>query len=144
MTTQRSLFRLVCSTWAVICLPLFAQTADPPAFPQPRITTEEWQDYFSQVKALPGARVFERSAPDQVIVQLPKSVVYVFTAPAHPAHPAVVRRQVVVDVKGDVRFARVGHFAGDEAAFVAWQRQFEELERKSVEEVQRRLREGKQ
>lgn len=129
---------------ATVCTPLLAQSGDPPRFPQIRITTEEWQTYFDETRALPDTQVLEKAAPDQVIVQLLKrSLVFIFTAPTHPAHPAAVRRQLVVDAKGDVRFARTGHFAGDETAFANWWKQFDELDRQSVERIQRQLRERK-
>jgi hypothetical protein len=129
---------------ATASAPLFAQAGDPPRFPQPRITVEEWQTYFDEARAMPDAQILESAAPDQVIVQvLKRSLVIVFTAPTHPAYPAVVRRQVVADAKGDVRFARTGHFAGEEAAFSKWWKQFDELDRQSAERVQRQLREKK-
>jgi hypothetical protein len=113
-------------------------------FETEQISPEQWRTYFDEVRALPSAKVFENSAPHQVLVQVPKEdTIYIFTAKTHPAHPAVVKREIVVERNGDVRFARTSYFAGERQPYEAWLREFDELERRNREAVQRRLERAK-
>ena len=117
-----------------------AVAAYTPAFPTDQITPEQWRIYFDTVRKFPDAKTFDNLAPNQIIVQTNEvDVVYIFTAETHPAYPAFVRRWIDVDKNGDVSFMRVSHYAGDKKAFANWWREFDELERKSREQIRSRL-----
>jgi Protein of unknown function (DUF4019) len=105
-------------------------------FPTDKITSEQWQTYRDETLALPGARSYE--VADQLVVEVPQAnAIYVFTTPSHPAHPAVVKREVV-EKDGEVLLGRKGHYAGDREAYDRWWRQFDELDRRMREHVQNR------
>jgi hypothetical protein len=117
-----------------------ALAQSPQRFESEQITPEQVQTYFEEARALPSAQVFDHAAPNQVLVQVPKQdAVFIFTAKTHPAHPAVVKRELVVSSNGDVRFGRQSYFAGSKDAYDAWLSEFDELERRNREVIQRRL-----
>jgi len=79
------------SALAVIGIALAgAMPGGPNLFPQPQITTEQWQTLRAKVKATPGAQDVSRPAqPDVEAVAIPEErVAYYFTT-GGPAHPAV-------------------------------------------------------
>ena len=125
---------------ALVAVAGAAQAQSPRRFDSEQITPEQVQAYFEEARALPSAQVFDKAAPNQILVQVPKQdAVFIFTAKTHPAHPAVVKRELVVAPNGDVRFARQSYFAGSKEAYDAWLREFDELERRNREAIQKRL-----
>ena len=106
-------------------------------FPSDRISAQQWQIYLDETLAKPGVNAYE--AAGQLIVEVgPENAIYVFTTPAHPAHPGVVIRQVV-ERDGHVGLTRRGHYAGDSRAYDRWWRQFDELDAKAKRRVQENL-----
>jgi hypothetical protein len=97
-------------------------------FPSDRITTEQWQTFRHEVLAKPGA-TRQEFANQLVVTVSSERRIYVFTQPAHPAHPAVIVRAVVERGQGS-EVQRMGHYAGDQKAFDAWWHQFDALDAK--------------
>ena len=89
-------------------------------FPQPRISAQEWQTYFDEVKAKSGAQDISRAdRPDVVAIAVPsEQAVYYFTKPGG-AHPAVVIAQVIQRGTA-ILIEHSGYFAGSEEAFAKW------------------------
>jgi hypothetical protein len=118
---------------AAFCAVAFAEGSW--RFPTDEITQEQWQIYLEEVRALPGAEI--REAANQILISVPSRLtIYVFTSPAHPAFPAVVIRQIV-EVDGNTVLSRRGHYAGDKAAYDRWWHEFDELDRKTKEAVEK-------
>lgn len=85
--------------------------------PQARITPEQWQAYFDEVKTKHGATEQQFQAEHLVLYNDSKSLMsWAFTTPGHPAHPAWVTRQPVTD-GSQVKIRQIGFYAGDEVAF---------------------------
>ena len=82
-----------------------------------RITAQQWQQYLDQVRARPGVAV--QPLADQhltVYEDRAEHVLWAFTEPGHPAHPAWIAKRVL-RVGNAVGIEQVGYFAGDEVAF---------------------------
>jgi hypothetical protein len=139
--TVTSVLRILALT--LVVLVGAAQAQSPRRFDSEQITPEQVQAYFEEASALPSAKVFDKAAPNQILVQVPtQDAVFIFTAKTHPAHPAVVKRELVVAPNGDVRFARQSYFAGSKEGYDAWLREFDELERRNREAIQKRLKDS--
>ena len=91
------------------------------------LTDEEWQQFFDEVRAKPGAQVVGEEGPLLVMINVQSSnehSAYIFTQPALPAHPAYLKafsndpsgRPVTV----------VGSYAGSKAEFDKFARTFME------------------
>jgi hypothetical protein len=106
----------------------------PSRFPTDRITPEEWQRYFDEVRALPGTEAQEIKQAQYMVVFKDNSA-YFFTAPDHPAHPAMVKREAA-GTAGQLVFLRQGHYAGDAKAFAVWWEKFEEMDRAAKERIE--------
>src|SRR5215831_15234623 len=106
---------------------LFASTAsstiadDARRFASSHITPQEWQAFFDEVKAKPGARDISRGdVPSVTAIQVPSELtIYFFTRPGGAAHPAVVVERVVTK-SGATYIQHDGYFAGSEDAFAEW------------------------
>lgn len=109
----------------ILALCSFAQENDR-RFPGDRITQAQWSTFRDEVLAKTGME--RRESANQLVVTVPaESAIYVFTQPAHPAHPAVVVRRLMT-VDGGTSINRMGHFAGNEQAFAAWWKTFDSLD----------------
>lgn len=105
----------------------------PPRFPESRISAVQWQQYLTEVLAIPG--IERRDSERQITLTDAKSMtIYAFTQQANPAHPGVVVRVLVVGPAGsDIK--RTGYFAGDPAAFERWWRSFDALDARVRDEA---------
>jgi hypothetical protein len=103
-------------------------------FPGDRISFEQWTTYFDELASTKGAILTEES--QYYIINLfddpTQPALYVFTKPSHPAYPAVVIRSVE-SRDGQSFISRRGHYAGDQAAFDKWWREFDALDKKTIE-----------
>lgn len=135
MTATQVRFVLLAALVLAVAASVPARAADDgPRFPGDRIMPAQWQAYLDETRAKPGARVSE--AVNQIIVDVPAELaVYLFTARAHPAYPAVVRRRVVLQ-DGSIGVDRSGRHAGDRAAFAAWWRRLDDLERQMTDDLE--------
>jgi hypothetical protein len=91
----------------------------PPRFPQQQITLAEWQAYLDEVTSLPGVVCKDTQRHEVSCVAESLKSVWVFTAPGHPAHPAVSTGVLVVTANAAAILSR-GYYAGNESAFYAW------------------------
>ena len=97
-------------------------------FPSDKITLEQWKEFRSEVLAKPGLERQE-FANQLVLISTQERKVWVFTQPGHPAYPAVVVRAIVPNGSG-AEVQRMGHYAGDQAAFDKWWHEFDALDAK--------------
>ena len=108
-----------------------------------QITAEQWRSYFAEVSQKHAAR--KQESPHEPLVIFANSeggTLYAFTKPGHPAHPAVINRQVVQRDDG-IYVDQVGYFAGDEAAFGRLSRAFEQLNAQTREYMKRQAEKGR-
>ena len=107
-------------------------------FPTDRISAELLQTYRDETLAKPSVRAYE--AANQLIIEVPQEgAIYVFTTAAHFAHPAMVKRRMVLK-EGAYYSLRKGHYAGDVRAFSRWWKQFDELDAKMKSYIDQNLR----
>jgi hypothetical protein len=106
--------------------------------PSARITQAQWQSYYDEVRAAHGASAKE--FPDQhlVVFQAATDIIvgYAFTQPGHPAHPAWVARKIW-QKEGRWWLDQVGYFAGEEAPFAKLFQQYQELNKRIMESLER-------
>lgn len=100
------------------------------AAPSARMTLSEWNALLERVKSLPGA-VVEDDGPMLASVRVGppnEPSLYLFTQPAHPAHPADVKASPSASGKGTTL---VVGYAGSQSEFEAFVRSFLEHLRRS-------------
>jgi hypothetical protein len=97
-------------------------------FPETNINQAQWDDYFYEVrqKHALGARDLE-SEKLQMFFNAQTQVVYTFTKPGHPAHPAWISR-LIVSVDKKLALSVVGYYAGSQTEY---QRLFDQYMRTS-------------
>ena len=80
-------------------------------FPTEKITKEEMEGYYKEISVLADWRRFPKDNT-YVMRDAESDTSYIFTAPGHPAHPAVItlRQTVAQGISG---VAKSGYFAGD-------------------------------
>ena len=61
-----------------------------------------------------------------------RHTIWVFTFSPHPAHPAVIERQMTC-VNGSLGIVRRGMYAGSRAQFDSWDREFAVLDRRQTD-----------
>jgi len=85
------------------------------------ITPAEWQAFFEEVRAKPGAHDISRpDVPSITAIEVPNELtIYFFTKPGWAAHPAVVVERVLRKANGTY-LQHDGYFAGSEDAFASW------------------------
>jgi hypothetical protein len=90
-------------------------------FATSHITPQEWQTFYDEVRAKPGARDISRAdVPSVTAIQVMSEWrVYYFTKPGWAAHPAVVIQQVV-QMEDGTFIRTTGYFAGAEGPFAEW------------------------
>jgi ABC-type Fe3+-hydroxamate transport system substrate-binding protein len=144
--TRRSLFYcaitiaiLVSASTGIFLPGAIAQSLSNKAFPQPKITVEQWQDFLVQVKAKPGiANVSRPETPDVLaLADKTENTIYYFTN-GGPAHPALAIERVVQN-GGTVDIETTGYFAGTEEPFLQWFRQFQDR----AAQIRQRFKGGK-
>lgn len=90
-------------------------------FPQSKITSIEWQQYFDEVKAIPNAKIQEGRSQTQIsFVGSDTNEIFYFTNINHPAHPAVIRVTAYVDSSGETKAGVTGNYAGSKEDFDPW------------------------
>jgi hypothetical protein len=110
-------------------------------YPRPRITPEQWRQYFGEVVSKHAASRRELATERLVIFEnTTEYTTYVFTLPGHAAHPAWVTRQLVEDDKG-VNVRQIGYFAGEEEPFSRLFREYQQRSAKIREDLKRKARE---
>ncbi len=118
-----------------VCCVVAAPAQEFKPHPRAKITTQQWELYFDEVKS--KHRATERQFPSEHLVvydDLSSGMSWAFTVPGHPAHPAWVTRQPVTDSVG-VNVRQIGYFAGDEPEFAKLFKAYLALNEKMREEV---------
>ena len=106
-------------------------------FAQERVTHEQYKQTFDQVSAAHGGtRKDENEVGLMFFVDKAARISYAFTQFGHPAHPAWIARQVVTE-GGRVAIRQTGFYAGREEAFRELYRDFEQVNVKLQEDLQR-------
>jgi hypothetical protein len=101
-------------------------------YPTAHITKAQWTTYYEQVQAAYGASL-QVITEQRLNVFHGGGVLYAFTRPDHPAHPAWIARKAVQTGHEQSRFMQIGYFAGAEAPFAELFRQYRELTEKTRE-----------
>jgi hypothetical protein len=70
-----------------------------------------------------------KDANERLCSSSERRTIWVFTLPAHPAHPATVQRKMKIH-DSRLSIIRTGRYAGSEAEFRKWLAKFAELDRK--------------
>jgi hypothetical protein len=103
-------------------------------FPQAKISVEQWQTYFDEVKSKSGTQI--REVSEFTIIEVREELeLFVFTKPVHPAHPAAIHRRVF-NKDGAFYVTTNGYYAGSQAAFdplFAWYKQADVKMREDIE-----------
>jgi hypothetical protein len=89
---------------------------------------------LAQVRSQPETKPLQQS--EQYVAYELGLNTYTITTPKNPAHPSIVRRQIVEDNKGiSVRMTSCGY--GDKAAFNAMMKEFEQLNESMKQQIKR-------
>ena len=111
-------------------------------YPGVRITSAQWQQYFSEVSSKHAASRREFPAEHLVVFEDRATyTAYAFTQPGHAAHPSWITRHVIRDNVG-VKVRQIGYFAGDEESFAKLFKAYQQLNVQLLEDFQSRSREG--
>ena len=126
--TRRAGRVVIAGLLLALCLPGRALPGEPPRFPSPHITAEQWQALYDEVRAKADAQDISRPELPGIIAIAVSSefTVYYFTAPG-PVHPAVIIQRMALQ-DGQMRVGYSGYFAGSEEAFAKW---FDSFRRRS-------------
>jgi hypothetical protein len=114
----------------------------PPRFATTQISTEQWNAYLAEVKALPEVRCKDAASNQYICDSSSQRTIWVFTHEGHPAHPAVSRGALVIQQTAQgatVGIDRSGHYAGDRSAFDVWMKEFAPLDQRQVAQWQSML-----
>jgi len=132
----------------LVLLGLFALTAAnadgqvPPRFATTEISTQQWNDYFDEVRAIPNIQCKAAPLNQYICNSAEQHTIWVFTREGHNAHPAVSRGVVVMqqtDQGATVGIDRSGHYAGNAAAYDVWMKQFARLDKVQIAQWQSAL-----
>ena len=107
-------------------------------YPKAKISKAQWSKYYNKVQS--SFKVTERKIPRQNLVTYSdkgSSMLFAFTSPGHPAHPAMVIRQIVKR-GGSISIMQIGYFAGNEKPFAKLFSQYRALNKA----IERGLRGG--
>jgi len=137
---------LDCALSLVIAAPgaLFAQTTmEPPTTSNSQVGVgfKTVADALAALKTRPGAKI-SVSQPEgwTIITEQGGSVVWSFTPAAHPAHPAVVRRSIIVGEDGVPRIEMASLCQGDRAACNRLMKDFRDLTERSSRAMKERMK----
>jgi hypothetical protein len=135
---QKMKLHLVAAVVWLLATPVIAQEYQP--YPTPRITQEQWARYGAEVRQNHGAslEVFE----DKQLIAFSDErtlTFWIFTLKKHPAHPALITRQVYEEV-GQIRVRQIGYFAGSEDEFAKLFREYQMRNEELKQAVERRNR----
>jgi hypothetical protein len=117
VTRAPSRFAVAVGCFALAFLTSAANAQAFKPFATSKVTQAQWTEYYEQVKLRHGPSVRESEQDKlQMFFNLETQVVYTFTKPGHPAHPAWVSRLLVA--AGDkYALSLNGFYAGSEAEY---------------------------
>jgi len=117
----------------MFCLPAYAAEFKP--YPSAKITLEQWQSYYDEVRSSFGETLLVVEAQSLEIYRDEESgMQFAFTRPEHPAHPAWITRQPV-EAEKSINLRTIGYFAGDELSFAKLFTRYLELNEKMMQEI---------
>ena len=123
----------------VLCLmagQALAQEYQP--YPTPNITPEQWAKYGQEVRQNHEASAEIFKDKQLVAFSDPRTrTFWIFTMKKHPAHPAVITRQMYEE-SGQVLVRQIGYFAGSEEEFAKLFREYLARNEELKESVERR------
>lgn len=104
-------------------------------YPRAAITEAQWNTYLQDVEAKHASSKQVLAEHNLVLFHDSQTgTSYAFTQPNHPAHPAWVTRTIVR--KGaQFHVQQVGYFAGDEPAFAALFKAYQQTNAKMIEDM---------
>ena len=107
-------------------------------YPTPNITPEQWAKYGEEVRQNHGASA-EIFKDKQLVAfsDLRTRTFWIFTMKKHPAHPALITRQMYEE-GGQVLVRQIGYFAGSEEEFAKLFREYLARNEELKESVERR------
>lgn len=98
-----------------------------------RGSRQEIEEMLREVRRLKDVKCQSDANAQLICDSASQRTIWTFTLPAHPAHPAVVRRAMIIR-GGTIGISRMGIWAGSEAAFNRWFELFSELDQRQVED----------
>ena len=127
---------LVAGALSLMACPALAQEYQP--YTTPNITPEQWAKYGEEVRQNHGAsaEIFK----DKQLVAFSDQrtrTFWIFTMKKHPAHPALITRQMYEE-GGQVLVRQIGYFAGSEEEFAKLFREYLERNEELKQSVGRR------
>jgi len=135
---------LGCALSIVFATPVasFAQTtADPPTTPSAPagVGFKNVADALAALKTRPGAKVSQRDGWT-IITEQGGAIVWSFTTDTHPAHPAVVRRAIVVGDDGVARIEMASLCQAEKASCDRLMKDFRDLTERSSRAMKERMK----
>jgi len=120
---------------------LFAQNAVAADGPSSGVGFRSVSEALAALKTRPGAKV-SVTQPDgwTIITEQGGAIVWSFTPATHPAHPAVVRRAIVVDEDGNARIEMTGLCQGDKPSCDRLMKDFRDLTERSSRALKERMK----
>jgi len=107
--------------------PIFTYAAEYMPFPKAKISIEQWDEYFQEIKTdYANSEQFHSKYNLVTYNDVQTKMSFAFTTKGHPAHPSWVTRQVV-EKNQRVSMQQIGYFAGDEKAFAILFKQYATL-----------------
>lgn len=116
---------------------LCVSAADYMPYSEAKISIEQWQSYYQEVKETFANS--EQFYPDHNLVTYSDdktSMSFAFTMEGHSAHPSWITRQIV-ESNGTIDIQQVGYFAGEEKAFAALFQQYAQLTEQTRKKFQK-------
>jgi hypothetical protein len=127
--------RIFRSVVVALVLLLSAAAVEFKPYPTAPITEDQWASYYEQVKTAHGASM--REFREQNLVIFEDRVTRLSYAFTQPGHPAWIARQPV-QAGENISIEQIGYFAGSEASFANFFRQYLALNKRIKEELNRR------
>lgn len=138
---------LECALSIVFAMPVavLAQTAEKPTSSTPLtgVGFKSVADALAALKTRPGAKI-SVTQPDAwtIITEQGGAIVWSFTPATHPAHPAVVRRSIVVGEDGLARIEMAGLCQAEKAPCDRLIKDFRDLTERSARAMRERMKEA--
>jgi hypothetical protein len=132
---------------ALVAVPLYllpfaadarSDNAEARKFPHSHITSNQWRELLRETQGKEDAVTVEYAYVMRTLVRT-EAAVYFFTKPEHPAHPAAVRRSLVM-YSNKMYVHTSGYYAGSRNAFLAWIKLFQAADEKLQHRLQDRDR----
>ncbi|MGY0646311.1 MAG: hypothetical protein ACW7DN_17220 [Paraglaciecola chathamensis] len=121
----------------ILLFSIVANAADYMPYPEAKITLEQWNTYYLEVKT--SFANSEKVYPDHNLATYSDDktrMSFAFTTKGHPAHPSWITRQIV-ESNGSIDMQQIGYFAGEEKAFAVLFQQYAKLTEQTRKQFQK-------